>query len=64
MKFAEAETGALYFVENESNGRVCRTVPPVPIADIRNRKSGECLSDVPALLSRLARSATGQPTTT
>jgi L-lactate dehydrogenase complex protein LldF len=32
VNFAVAETGTLCLVENEGNGRMCTTVPPVHIA--------------------------------
>lgn len=64
VNFAVAETGTLCLVENEGNGRMCTTVPPVHIAVMGLEKVLEKLEDVPALLSLLTRSATGQPITT
>jgi len=64
VNFAVAETGTLCLVENEGNGRMVTTVPPVHIAVTGIEKVVEKLSDVPALLSLLTRSATGQPITT
>jgi len=64
VNFAVAETGTLCLVENEGNGRMCTTVPPVHIAVTGIEKVVESLKDVPALLSLLTRSATGQPITT
>ncbi|WP_135076352.1 LutB/LldF family L-lactate oxidation iron-sulfur protein [Terasakiella sp. SH-1] len=64
VNFAVAETGTLCLVENEGNGRMVTTVPPVHIAVTGIEKVVENLSDVPALLSLLTRSATGQPITT
>lgn len=64
VNFAVAETGTLCLVENEGNGRMVTTVPPVHIAVTGIEKVIEKLSDVPALLSLLTRSATGQPITT
>ncbi|GAB4352179.1 MAG: LutB/LldF family L-lactate oxidation iron-sulfur protein [Gammaproteobacteria bacterium] len=64
VNFAVAETGTLCLVENEGNGRMCTTVPPVHVAVMGIEKVVERLSDVPPLLSLLTRSATGQPITT
>ena len=64
VNFAVAETGTLCLVENEGNGRMSTTVPPVHIAVTGIEKVVESLTDVPPLLSILTRSATGQPITT
>jgi L-lactate dehydrogenase complex protein LldF len=64
VNFAVAETGTLCLVENEGNGRMCTTVPPLHIAITGIEKVVEKLADVPPLLSLLTRSATGQPITT
>jgi len=64
VNFAVAETGTLVLVENEGNGRMCTTVPPVHIAIMGLEKVVERLDQVPALLNLLTRSATGQPVTT
>jgi L-lactate dehydrogenase complex protein LldF len=64
VNFAVAETGTLCLVENEGNGRMCTTVPPVHIAVTGIEKVVSNLSDIPPLLSLLTRSATGQPITT
>jgi L-lactate dehydrogenase complex protein LldF len=64
VNFMVAETGTLCLVENEGNGRMSTTVPPVHIAVTGIEKVVESLSDVPPLLSILTRSATGQPITT
>ena len=64
VNFAIAETGTLCLVENEGNGRMCTTVPPLHIAVTGIEKVVEKLSDIPPLLSLLPRSATGQPITT
>jgi L-lactate dehydrogenase complex protein LldF len=50
VNFAVAETGTLCLVENEGNGRMCTTVPPVHIAVMGLEKVVEKLSDVPPLL--------------
>ncbi len=64
VNFAVAETGTLCLVENEGNGRMCTSVPPVHIAVTGIEKVVAQLSDIPPLLSILTRSATGQPITT
>ena len=64
VNFAVAETGTLCLVENEGNGRMSTTVPPVHIAVTGIEKVVEELAQVPPLLSLLTRSATGQPITT
>ncbi|MCG5241213.1 LutB/LldF family L-lactate oxidation iron-sulfur protein [Azospirillum doebereinerae] len=61
---AVAETGTLCLIENEGNGRMCTTVPPVHIAFMGLEKVVETLEDVPPVISLLPRSATGQPITT
>jgi len=64
VNFAVAETGSLCLVENEGNGRMATTVPPLHIAVMGLEKVVEKLTDVPPLLHMLTRSATGQPITT
>lgn len=64
VNFMVAETGTLCLVENEGNGRMCTTVPPVHIAVTGIEKVIEYLDDLPPLLNMLTRSATGQPITT
>lgn len=64
VNFAVAETGTLCLVENEGNGRLCTTVPPVHIAVTGIEKVVEKLADIPPLLKLLTRSATGQHITT
>lgn len=61
---AVAETGTLCLVENEGNGRMVSTVPPLHIAVTGIDKIVEKLEDVPPILSLLTRSATGQEITT
>lgn len=63
VNFMVAETGTLCLVENEGNGRMCSTVPPVHIAVTGIEKVIERLDDLPPLLDLLTRSATGQPIT-
>jgi L-lactate dehydrogenase complex protein LldF len=64
VNFAVAETGTICLVENEGNGRMCTTVPPVHIAVMGLEKVVEKLSDLPTLLRLLVGSATGQRITT
>ncbi|OAN55973.1 (Fe-S)-binding protein [Paramagnetospirillum marisnigri] len=64
VNFAIAETGSLVLIENEGNGRLSTTLPPVHIAVTGIEKVIERLEDVAPLLSLLPRSATGQPITT
>lgn len=64
INFSVAETGTLCLVENEGNGRMCTTVPPVHIALMGLEKVIERLSDLPPLLRLLTGSATGQIITT
>ncbi len=64
VNFAVAETGTLCLVENEGNGRMCTTVPPVHIAVMGLEKVVEKLEEVPPLLRLLTGSATGQLITT
>ncbi|GAB2785215.1 LutB/LldF family L-lactate oxidation iron-sulfur protein [Halomonas shantousis] len=64
VNFAVAETGTLCLVENEGNGRLTTTVPPMHIAVTGIEKVVEHLRDVPPLYALLTRSATGQHVTT
>ncbi|MBK8176515.1 MAG: iron-sulfur cluster-binding protein [Rhodospirillales bacterium] len=64
VNFAVAETGTLCLVENEGNGRLSTTLPPLHVAVMGIEKVVEQLEDVPPLLSLLTRSATGQTITT
>lgn len=64
VNFAVAETGTLCLVENEGNGRLTTTVPPVHIAITGIEKVVAKLSDIPPLYSLLPRSAIGQNITT
>ncbi|WP_426153667.1 LutB/LldF family L-lactate oxidation iron-sulfur protein [Pseudomonas sp. DC3000-4b1] len=64
VNFAVAETGTLLLVENEGNGRMVTSVPPVHIAVTGIEKVVENLRDVVPLLSLLTRSALGIPITT
>jgi L-lactate dehydrogenase complex protein LldF len=64
VNFAVAETGTLVLIENEGNGRLSTTLPPLHVAVMGIEKVIERLDDLPPLLALLPRSATGQPITT
>ncbi len=64
VNFAIAETGTLWLVENEGNGRLSTTVPDTHIAIMGIEKVVEKLEHVFPLASLLTRSATGQAVTT
>jgi L-lactate dehydrogenase complex protein LldF len=64
VNMAVAETGTLCLVENEGNGRMSTSLPPVHIALMGVEKVVENLVDVPPLLELLTGSATGQRMTT
>jgi L-lactate dehydrogenase complex protein LldF len=64
VNLAVAETGTLCLVENEGNGRMCTTVPPVHIALMGLEKVIDKLEEVPPMLRLLIGSATGQLITT
>lgn len=64
VNFMVAETGSLVLVENEGNGRMCTSVPPVHIAITGIEKVVETFEHVMPLFSLLTRSATGQAVTT
>lgn len=64
VNFMAADTGTLCLVENEGNGRMSTTIPPVHIAITGIEKVVAHLSDVVPLYSALTRSAIGQNITT
>ena len=64
VNFAVAETGTLVLVENEGNGRMATSVPPVHIAVTGIEKVVANFQDIVPLLSLLTRSALGQGITT
>ena len=64
VNFAVAESGTLCLVENEGNGRMCTTMPPVHVAVMGIEKVVERLDEIPPLLRLLTGSATGQLITT
>ncbi|NJB68830.1 L-lactate dehydrogenase complex protein LldF [Desulfobaculum xiamenense] len=64
VNFAVAETGTLCLVENEGNGRMCTTAPPLHIAVAGIEKVIEKLEDIHPVYRLLTASATGQLITT
>jgi L-lactate dehydrogenase complex protein LldF len=64
VNFAAADTGTLWLVENEGNGRLSTTVPDVHIAIMGMEKVVARLAHIVPLASLLTRSATGQAITT
>ncbi|MTW09454.1 iron-sulfur cluster-binding protein [Pseudoduganella eburnea] len=64
VNFAAADTGTLWLVENEGNGRLSTTVPDVHIALMGVEKVVAKLEHIVPLASLLTRSATGQAITT
>ena len=57
---AVAETGTVCVVENEGNGRMVTTLPPVLVSVVGIEKLVPSLADLGLLLRLLARSATGE----
>ena len=55
-----AETGTVCVVENEGNGRMCTTLPPVLVTIMGVEKVVPTLDDLALLLRLLPRSATGE----
>ena len=64
VNFAAADTGTLWLVENEGNGRLSTTVPDTHIAIMGMEKVVAKLEHIVPLASLLTRSATGQAITT
>ncbi|TKC87648.1 iron-sulfur cluster-binding protein [Trinickia terrae] len=64
VNFAAADTGTLWLVENEGNGRLATSVPAVHIAIMGIEKVVAKLEHIVPLASLLTRSATGQAITT
>lgn len=64
VNFAIADEGAICLVENEGNGRMSTTVPPLHIALCGIEKVLSSLQELPPLLELLTKSATGQAITT
>ena len=63
VNFAIADTGTLCLVENEGNGRLSTTAPPVHIALMGIEKVIPTIKALPTLQTLLTRSATGQTIT-
>ncbi len=63
VNFAVAETGTIVIVENEGNARLSTSAPGVHVALMGIEKVIPRLADVPAFLTLLPRSATGQAMT-
>ncbi len=64
VNFAIAETGTLVVIENEGNGRLSSTLPEIFIGVMGIEKVIPKLADVSHFLEILARTATGQKSTT
>ena len=60
VNFAVAETGSICLVENEGNGRMCTSLPPVHIAIMGMERIVQDWAQLDVMLALLARSATGQ----
>jgi L-lactate dehydrogenase complex protein LldF len=60
VNFAVAETGTIVLVENEGNIRISTSLPRIHLAIMGLEKVIPRLKDLPAFLSVLPRSATGQ----
>jgi L-lactate dehydrogenase complex protein LldF len=60
VNFAIAETGTIAVIENEGNGGLSSSVPPVHVFLMGIEKVIPRLADLPVFLQVLARSATGQ----
>lgn len=58
--FVVAETGTIALVENEGNGRLVTTAPPVHIAVMGMERVVPTMADLGVVLDVLARSATAQ----
>jgi len=64
VNFAIADTGTLVFVENEGNGGLSTSVPPVHVALMGIEKVIPSIRYLPVFLNLLARSGTAQKLTT
>ncbi|MEQ9618661.1 MAG: LutB/LldF family L-lactate oxidation iron-sulfur protein [Deltaproteobacteria bacterium] len=62
--FGVADTGTIVIVENEGNARLTTTVPPVHVALMGIEKTIPRYEDLSLFLTLLARSATGQKSST
>lgn len=64
VNFAIADTGTLVIVENEGNGGLSTSTPPVHVALMGIEKILPSIQHLPVFLNLLARSGTGQKLTT
>jgi L-lactate dehydrogenase complex protein LldF len=64
VNFAVAETGTIAVIENEGNGGLSSSVPPVHVFLMGIEKVIPRLADLPIFLRILARAATGQKIST
>lgn len=64
VNFAAADTGTLVFVENEGNGGLSTSVPPIHVALMGIEKVIPSLDYLPVFLNLLGRSGTAQKLTT
>lgn len=64
VNFAVAETGTIAIVENEGNARLATTLPDIHVAIMGIEKIIPKFNHLPVFLSLLARSATGQKSST
>ena len=63
VNFAVAGSGSICLVENEGNGRMCSSLPPVHIALMGLERIVADFAELDVMLNLLARSATGQALT-
>lgn len=64
VNFAIADTGTLVLVENEGNGGLSTSTPPIHVATMGIEKVIPSIEHLPIFLNLLARSGTGQKLTT
>ncbi|NLE38717.1 MAG: lactate utilization protein [Pirellulaceae bacterium] len=64
VNFAVADTGSLVFVENEGNGGLSTSVPPIHVALMGIEKVIPSIEHLPVFLNLLGRSGTAQKLTT
>jgi len=64
VNFAMADTGTMVLIENEGNGGLSTSTPPVHVATMGIEKVLPSIRHLPVFLNLLARSGTGQKLTT
>ncbi|HLA83648.1 MAG TPA: lactate utilization protein B [Thermoguttaceae bacterium] len=64
VNFAAADTGTLVFIENEGNGGLSTSVPPIHVALMGIEKVIPSIRHLPVFLNLLGRSGTAQKLTT